>query len=199
MVTERVTVPKPPQRGQRMSLEEFRQLPESWPRWEFEAGEVKEVTAPTTRHQEVLTALLLVLRSHIRSQRLGRVWPEVNVELMLSTGPRVYIPDLVFLSQEHLHRHQEGRIIGPPDLVVEITSPSTASRDHLTKLAVYHQAGVPWYWIVDAEELGIEEYQATPEGYLRTASVEPGQVFAPKLFPNLQIDLQTLLQEEPEE
>jgi hypothetical protein len=60
-------------------------------------------------------------------------------------------------------------------------------------LRVYYGNGVPWYWIIDANTLAIEEYQATPQGYLRTASVAPGEEFRPQLFPGLMINLQVLL------
>ncbi len=43
--------------------------------------------------------------------------------------------------------------MGVPDLAVEITSPSTERRDLTTKLRTYQEVGVPWYWLVDPDEL----------------------------------------------
>ncbi|MCM2249591.1 MAG: Uma2 family endonuclease, partial [Geothrix sp.] len=43
-------------------------------------------------------------------------------------------------------------IEGPPDLVVEILSPSTASKDTVRKRWTYEAAGVPEYLIVDPDE-----------------------------------------------
>jgi Uma2 family endonuclease len=38
---------------------------------------------------------------------------------------------------------------GAPDFVIEILSPSTASRDSITKMELYERHGVKEYWIVD--------------------------------------------------
>jgi Uma2 family endonuclease len=81
-------------------------------------------------------------------------------------------------------------------LVVEVTS-STPARDRVHKFRVYHSNGVPWYWIIDSNTLAIEEYHATPQGYLRIASVAVGEEFRPQLFPSLVINLAALLGVEP--
>jgi Uma2 family endonuclease len=49
------------------------------------------------------------------------------------------------------------------------------------------------YWIVDSDTLTIEEYHATPEGYLRTASIAAGEEFHPRLFPGTGMNLTALL------
>ncbi|HIE53261.1 MAG TPA: Uma2 family endonuclease [Armatimonadetes bacterium] len=184
-------VPEEPQR-MRMTWEEFRALPEGPPFYEFEDGEVIPVTRPHGRHQQVLKRLLGVLDRHIVRHRLGEVWPEIDVEV----GPgKVYSPDLVFLRREHLSRYseEEGEIHGPPDLVVEILLPTTRRRDRIRKYQVYGEAGVEWYWLVDPDDLSLEEYQLTPQGYVGRGRVEAGEVFRPGLFPGLEINLQTLL------
>jgi Uma2 family endonuclease len=65
----------------------------------------------------------------------------------------------------------------------------------VTKLRAYFANGVPGYWIIDGETLAIEEYHATPNGYLRTASVAAGEAFQPRLFPGMTIDLATLVED----
>ncbi len=47
---------------------------------------------------------------------------------------------------------------GAPDMVVEVTSPSTSRYDKLTKFNLYLQAGVREYWIVDSADRVVSVY-----------------------------------------
>jgi Uma2 family endonuclease len=72
---------------------------------------------------------------------------------------------------------------GPPDMIVEILSPSNPQNDMLVKFRKYLQAGVREYWIVDPEEktvhaciLDHDQYRVSVYGETQTApvSVLPG-------------------------
>jgi Uma2 family endonuclease len=180
---------------QRMTLEEFRALPEGPPYYEYEEGELILVASPTPEHQDIVGELSHALRQFVRQHQLGRVVMEVDVYLPDGRG---YIPDLAYLATEHLHllNPTDRKVHGSPDLVVEVTS-STPARDRVHKFRVYYGNGVPWYWIIDSNTLAIEEYHATPQGYLRTASIAVGEQFQPQLFPGLVINLAALLGVEP--
>ncbi len=180
--------------GRKMTLAEFLSLPPGPPHIEFEDGEVIEMPPARPGHQKVVLRLGSVIDAHVRGQRLGEVWPEVGVQV---SPTRIYVPDLVYLSRERMNllHPEDGIVHGAPDLVVEILSPYGIRRDRLTKLTAYHRAGVTWYWIVDPEDLTIEEYHHSPEGYVRVAGADAGEVFRPGLFPGLEIDLQKLIEE----
>ncbi len=60
------------------------------------------------------------------------------------------------LSAEHLEKISDKRVIGAPDLVVEVASPGTREHDQHEKLDAYALAGVPEYWIVDPIRRTIE-------------------------------------------
>ena len=59
-------------------------------------------------------------------------------------------PDLIVLCD--LQKLRKKRIFGAPDLLVEILSPSTHSKDMLWKNSKYQKAGVREYWMVDPEK-----------------------------------------------
>jgi Uma2 family endonuclease len=60
-------------------------------------------------------------------------------------------PDLVgWLSSGQARGVLRG-VEGPPDLLVEVLSPSNRNHDLLTKRALYGRAGVGEYWVVDPE------------------------------------------------
>jgi Uma2 family endonuclease len=181
----------PPARS-RVTLAEYFALPEGQPNYEFEDGELIRMNPPHARHQRVLLRLATLIDQFVSDQNLGSIWPEIQVDLPVK---RVYIPDLIFLATEHLDRYSDtdGRLHGAPDLVVEILSPATRRRDRTIKLRAYQDAGVAWYWIVNPDDLWIEEYHHTLAGYVVTQSVPPGDIFAPGLFPELKIDLAALL------
>jgi Uma2 family endonuclease len=176
---------------QRMTLEHYKSLPEGPPHFEFEEGELIPMTSPTPEHQTIVMRMGNLLWEFVRKQKSGEVFMEVDVYLPDGRG---YIPDLSFLSADHLHllNPDDRKIHGVPDLTVEVTS-SDPERDRVHKFRVYFDNGVPWYWIVDAATLSIEEYHATRQGYLRTASIAPGEEFHPRLFAGLTINLAAIM------
>ena len=59
-------------------------------------------------------------------------------------------PDIsVIFDRNKLHDHG---CFGAPDLIIEIVSPSSRRMDYSTKNALYSEAGVQEYWIVDPEK-----------------------------------------------
>ena len=103
--------------------------------------------APTTMHQiivgELMAALLLFIR---KNNGLCRVIPS-PVDVQLDNDGRTMVqPDLVVICDRDKIRR---KIHGAPDLVVEITSPSSSSKDRRIKMQKYAYAGVREYWIVD--------------------------------------------------
>jgi len=58
------------------------------------------------------------------------------------------------------------KILGTPDLVVEILSLSSESQDRKLKRARYQKAGVPEYWIVDPFEHKVEQLVLRDDAYV---------------------------------
>jgi Uma2 family endonuclease len=172
---------------------EFHQLPEGPPYYELEDGELIEMPRPRLRHQEIVGHLFAVISTYVRENELGKVWPEVEVDI---TSTKTYVPDLIFVAVENLDRIEDDKyFVGPPDLVVEMLSPSTAARDKSQKLKTYQKAGVPWYWLIEPDSLLIYEYKNTPDGYLLAEILVSPEVFSPQLFPDLTINLAPLMGE----
>ncbi len=185
-ITETVTRKK-------LSLAEFLSMSEidsSPVKYELEFGKLVEVTRPTWEHNELALELAHIIRSYVRAKGLGRVSGDILV--ILDEGRDLsYAPEIVFVATKHLDRIREGRVYGMPDLVFEILSPTNAHRDIGVKKRIYHACGVQWYWGVDMERKTVEEYRWTEEGYLLTQFALPDEVFQPKVFLGLKIDLQS--------
>jgi Uma2 family endonuclease len=86
-------------------------------------------------------------------------------------------PDLIFVRKNRLGVISERGVEGPPDLLVEILSPSTAARDRGVKLERYRHFGVAEYWIVDPESRTVEVWDLKG-GRTEATVLGPGGVLA---------------------
>lgn len=132
---------------------------------------------------------------------LLRIIREGNLGFLFIDGVRIsheqamisHEPDLVFVSRGTLESgtarlipSADGRdyceILGTPDLVVEVVSPPSVTKDYHTLRERYHAAGIPEYWLVDAREetLVLEILRHTPAGYEPMPDVD-GWVNSPVL------------------
>ena len=140
-------------------------------RYELINGRLERMPAPGFIHQEVSGRIWLVMRMFAERHGLGKV---LYAPFDVILGERVVVqPDIVFISKENLKNIKEGRLFGPPDLVVEVVSPNTVRRDTFVKKELYAKAGVKEYWIVYPEERAIEVW-VLKEGKYHLHSVSEG-------------------------
>ncbi len=115
------------------------------PRCELIYGHFYLSPSPVPLHQYLAIRLSLVLDSV--AEETGGLALAAPMDVQLAPHSIVQ-PDLLYVSPGRCDIVQDS-INGAPDLVVEILSPSTASRDQVHKLNLYAEAGVAEYWIVD--------------------------------------------------
>jgi Uma2 family endonuclease len=127
-------------------------------RWELIHGEAFAMTpAPSPQHQEAAQSLFEAIGSAMRGQavrdpRCKRFLAPIDVIL----GLDVVQPDLVVVCDPR--KITMKGIEGAPDLVVEIVSASSATRDHMTKRWLYEANGIPEYLILDPAGRRIEHW-----------------------------------------
>ena len=139
----------------RWTYDQYARLPLSGTtRYEVIDDELAVTPSPTNAHQIVVGNLILALGAFVRKHALGRLLPG-PADVLFGEGDYVQ-PDVVFVQTSRMHLMRERGIEGPPDLVIEILSPSTAARDRGVKLERYRHFGVPEYWIVDLEARAVE-------------------------------------------
>lgn len=124
------------------TVEDLEALPPDGNRYELIGGAIVMTPAPETVHQRVSRRLLGLLDAACPE---GHEVFDAPVDFDLPAGHRVE-PDLIVVPDASV---EEKRLAGPALLVVEIVSPSSTVNDRVTKRAVYAEAGVPAYWIVD--------------------------------------------------
>ena len=138
------------------TTEDYYALPDDQ-RVELIDGVFYDMSAPAVVHQIILGELYLLFRECIdRHDCPCRVcFAPCDVRLDCDNKTMVQ-PDLLVIC-EGLNIHAKA-LEGAPDLVPEILSPSTRSKDMLLKLHKYREAGAREYWIVDPERQTVIVY-----------------------------------------
>jgi Uma2 family endonuclease len=170
---------------------EYARLPDDGNRYEVIAGELVVTPAPRPVHQEIVARLIVHLRGFADAHGLGRVLPG-PVDVLLSDDDYLQ-PDVVFVAAGRSGIITDRGIEGPPDLVVEVLSASTAFHDRGIKRERYARFGIPHYWIVDAQRRQVEVFRFADD------AVEPMDVARDVLVwqplpggPTLSIDVPAL-------
>jgi Uma2 family endonuclease len=142
-----------PKQGQ-WTYQDYAAIPEDGHRYEVVRGVLYMAPAPSMDHQASVTRFVYFLMEHVEFKGLGRVFvAPADVEL---SPCDIVQPDVFVVLNAHLDYITSSRLIGSPDLVVEVASPGTARHDLNEKLKAYARAGVPEYWIVNPDARTIE-------------------------------------------
>ncbi len=172
-----------------LTYDDLLAMPEDAIRREIIDGVLFVSPSPDWWHQK------LVMRVHGWFEDAGAGRGEASVaplDVRLSDYDSVQ-PDVLFITSERMHiLADDGRITGPPDIVVEVVSKSSAAHDRVRKFALYARSGVPEYWILDhrdrafvIHELRDGRYHAIPvdaDGRVRSRVLPDLALSADDLF-----------------
>ena len=170
----------------KLTYEDYLELPDD-KRYEIIDGELYAMTAPTIRHQDILLNLGIIFKPHVRGNRLGKVYV-APIDVIFAENDIVQ-PDLVFVAESRRHIIQDHAIVGAPDLVIEILSPSTATHDRNRKADLYACCGIAEYWMVDTETETIEIRKLGDAGYHGPIEIHDSGVISTTLIPGLEVRL----------
>ncbi len=131
---------------------------------EWVDGEVRMASPASWRHQDIVSFLLVILRMWVRRRDLGVVLPAPFQMRLAPPINRGREPDILFVARAHLGTLRNTYLDGPADLVVEVTSPESLSRDRGEKFAEYEAAGIPEYWFIDPDRHQAEFYRLGFDG-----------------------------------
>ncbi len=132
---------------QTMTAERFLLLPETNIPTELIDGVVVVSPSPDIRHQELSSNTNDLLKRIIPNGKVYYAPMDVHLD-----EENVVQPDLFWISKAGQCHPVDGKYFyGPPDLVIEILSPSTSNHDRDTKFSLYEKHGVEEYWIIDRQ------------------------------------------------
>jgi Uma2 family endonuclease len=164
-------------------------LPESNHFVELSNGNLVIPDMPSLAHQEAAGALFLNLQLWNRQHHAGRA---IIAPYPVRLWPgKIREPDIVFYLNEHLDRLGD-QVGGPPDLAVEVLSPSTRDTDLEEKLAEYAAAGVREYWIVDPDSRRVEVHELDGKQFRRIGRYGPGDEVTSRLLQGFSVAVDAL-------
>lgn len=99
-------------------------------------------------HQQIVGEIYRQIANYIMERNGNCEVGMAPVDVQLDCDDKTMVqPDvLIICNHEKL---VNGRVLGAPDFVLEVVSPSTKRKDYFKKLEKYENAGVREYWILD--------------------------------------------------
>jgi len=167
-------------------------------RYELYNGLPVALASPSNEHQLICMELSRQIANYLVGKRC-KVYPApFDVRLFEEGGDApedvsvVVQPDIsVVCDPDKTDGHG---CKGAPDMVVEVTSPSTARYDKLVKFNLYRQARVREYWLVDPADQIVTVY-TLENGLYRAAVYGADQSAAVGILDSCVIDLSSVFPE----
>lgn len=163
-------------------------LPEGGAVYELLSGTMIEREKPTAEHERLIDRLRGLLSAHVEEGDLGALfrapWP---VELSKFD---VVKPDLAFVSWGRDGVIDVDGVKGAPELIVEVLSPESRTRDLGEKKRLYAWSKVFEYWVIEPDEHTFIGLTRGSQGFDPIA--HDGKRFQSVLLPDFQLDLAAL-------
>ena len=137
-----------------LTVADYMALPDDGNRYELVRGELLMSPSAFYGHGAVTAYIAGKLGDFVRARKLGSVTVETDV---IMRDDMVLRPDVSYVARGR--SIIRGHIYGPPDLAVEITSPSNWQMDVFAKMHEYERFGIREYWALDIVEHRYRAYQ----------------------------------------
>ena len=135
-------------------------------RWELVNGRPYQMApGPSPTHQNISGQLYRLLSDFLEGKPCKVFCAPLDVRLNADADDDTVVqPDLLIVCDQS--KLDEKGCTGPPDMVIEVLSPSSQQRDRFIKFQIYRQAGVREYWIVDPESQTIQAHVLHDGNYI---------------------------------
>ena len=147
----------------KMTLEEF--LQSDLEGYEYVNGELIPRMPTSLKHGKINTSLILSLGSHVRENQLGDIY---SSDTGFRIGERMLIPDIAFVSHARIPDDMDKASPIPPDLAVEVVSPTDVLNRIVEKAFAYLAAGTQLVWVVEPKSKTVMVYRSETDIKLLT-------------------------------
>ena len=148
---------RPPE-SLKMTLEEF--LEHDVEGYEYVKGELVPMSPPSREHGEISVNVIRYLDAHVYQNKLGRLY---TAETTFRVAERIMKPDVAFVSTTQLTGNKTDKTKGfpiPPDLAVEVVSPSDVQSRIAEKALAYLNAGTRLVWVLEPVSQTVTVYRS---------------------------------------
>ena len=156
-------------------------------RYELVAGRLRKMTPAGSLHGAIGSRLAAAIGDHVDRRHLGVVFG-ADTGFELARDPdTVRAPDVAFVSRARIPASgiPTGYWSGPPDLAVEVLSPTDVRSEITEKIEEYLRSGVRQVWFVDpaARRVTIHQPNAAPAIFGEADTVDGGDVLPGFRYP----------------
>jgi len=145
-----------------MTAEEFAEIDDWSHRHELIKGELLTMPPPQLAHGRISANLIMILGQFVKANRLGQVFGEGGYQIE-NDPDTVLGPDVSFVATDRISEPEEGYYPGPPDLAIEVISPSDGKGPIERKLGLWLEAGTRSVWHVNPRRRTVEVISSTGE------------------------------------
>ena len=148
---------RPPE-NLKMTLEDF--LAHDVEGYEYVKGELVLMAPPSREHGEISINVIRYLDAHVYQNKLGRLY---TAETTFQVGERIMKPDVAFVSTAQLTGDKTKGFPIPPDLAIEVVSPSDVQSRVAAKALAYLEAGTDLVWVLEPISKTVTVYRSETE------------------------------------
>jgi Uma2 family endonuclease len=152
---------------------------------------VIHMASPDTRDHAALTLFLAYLIEGYNAARKLRGFTFFSRFACRISDYRAPEPDVGYVRKERVQLVEDNELNGPPDVAVEVVSRDSRHRDYVEKRALYLDAGVTEYWIVDPI-LRCAEFLRLNRGEYEALPLEANRIFRSTVIPGFWLNVDWL-------
>lgn len=131
-----------------MTADELLRMPDDGMRRELVEGELRTMSPAGFKHGKISQIIATHLATYVRAKKLGVVCSSDTGFIISKHPASVFAPDVGYVRQER-DLDENGYYPGPPDLAVEVISPSDSYSEVEEKVAIYLAGKTPMVMVVD--------------------------------------------------
>ena len=161
-------------------------------RYQIIYGDVFMMASPSVNHQAICMELSLQFGNWLRGKPCRVFAAPLDVRLFPeddNSDDTVVQPGLLVVCDKV--KLGKGSVNGPPDIAIEIISPSTSSKEHFLKFRAYMDAGIREYWMIEPEQKLVQVY-IYENGHFISYGYKSEDVVQSTVLQGFSVDLKTL-------